>query len=288
MKRGYAKDKSFTHLQSATLKLHTQTFNMRLIPASNNQIKEWKKLQRGKYRKKHGLFLAEGLRCVEQILDNNFIVIREILTHCEEDIKQLDVSKSIPIFELSSDQFQKISDTETPQGVIAVCEIPDEIELPLILSSEGIIIMLDEIQDPGNLGTMIRTAAWFGVTAVVLGDGCVDLFHPKVVRSTAGATSSIPHKKGDLNLLLNEFESKGWETILMDAGKSAVPLQKYTPTDKTVLVIGNEGNGIQSALFKEGRKSIKISATTKKVESLNAAIALSIALFSLTPHQSDS
>lgn len=143
------------------------------------------------------------------------------------------------------------------------------------------MIMLDAIQDPGNLGTIIRTGAWFGASGVVLGEGCVDLFHPKVVRSTAGATNSVPYLKGDLNLLLDELESEGWETVLMAAGTSSIPLQNHIATGKTALVIGNEGNGIQSALFKEGRKSVKITGSTKNVESLNAAIALSIALFSL-------
>lgn len=255
---------------------------MRLNPASNNQIKEWKKLLRGKYRKQHGLFLAEGIRCIEQIIENRFVVIRELLTDNQEDLKQLHIGNDIPIFVLTSEQFLKISDTESPQGVIAVCEIPDEIKQSVLLQSEGTIIMLDAIQDPGNLGTMIRTAGWFGVSGVVLGEGCVDLFHPKVVRSTAGATSSTPYLKGDLHQLLDEFESQGWETVLLDAGKSSVPLHQYTPTEKTVLVIGNEGNGIQSTLFKEGRKTLKITGSTKNVESLNAAIALSIALYSIT------
>ena len=255
---------------------------MSLNPASNNQIKEWKKLLRGKYRKEHGLFLAEGIRCLEQILENKFVAIRELLTESREALKQLPISKDLPIFELTSDQLQKISDTETPQGVIAVCEIPTEIESSALLKSTGFIIMLDAIQDPGNMGTIIRTAAWFGATAVVLGDGCVDLFHPKVVRSTAGATSSIPFLKGDLNQLLDEFESQGWDIVLMDGGESSVPLQTYTPREKTVLVIGNEGNGIQSSLFKGRRKSIKIPGSTKSVESLNAAIALGIAIYSLS------
>lgn len=255
---------------------------MRLNPASNNQIKEWKKLLRGKYRKQHGLFLAEGIRCIEQIIENRFVVIRELLTDNQEDLKQLHIGNDIPIFVLTSEQLLKISDTESPQGVVAICEMPDEIKQSVLLQSEGTIIMLDAIQDPGNLGTMIRTAGWFGVSGVVLGEGCVDLFHPKVVRSTAGATSSIPYLKGDLHQLLDEFESQGWETVLLDAGKSSVPLHQYTPTEKTVLVIGNEGNGIQSTLFKEGRKTLKITGSTKNVESLNAAIALSIALYSIT------
>ncbi len=255
---------------------------MKLNPASNNQIKEWKKLLRGKYRKKNGLFLAEGIRCVEQIIENNFVTVRELLIDHSDPNHQNLRTNDLPIYELTNEHFITVSDTESPQGVIAVCEIPDEAKIDEISKTSGVVVALDAIQDPGNLGTIIRTAAWFGATGVVLGDGCVDLFHPKVVRSTAGATLSIPYMKGDLNRLLDEFESQGWDTILMDAGKSAIPLQQYSPTEKTVLVIGNEGNGIQSTLFKEGRKSIKITGSTKSVESLNAAIALSIALYSLT------
>lgn len=255
---------------------------MKPKPASNNQIKEWKKLQRGKYRKKEGLFLAEGIRCVEQIIENHFLVVRELIVNNFEDLAIFSLTDEIPVYELTSDQFLSISDTKTPQGVIAVCEEPDYAKIEDLLKKSGIIIALDAIQDPGNLGTIIRTAAWFGVSGIVFGDGCVDPFHPKVVRSTAGATSSVPYLKGSLDPLLDEFDAQGWEIALMDAGRSSIPLQDYNSSNKTVLVIGNEANGIDSSLFKSSRASLKISGSTESVESLNAAIALSIALFSLS------
>ena len=255
---------------------------MKRMSASNNQIKEWKKLLRGKYRKKEGLFLAEGIRCVEQIIENNFLMVRELLVENQADLTSIQWSEEIPIYELSSDQFLTISDTESPQGIIAVCEIPDEAKIGELSKTEGIIVAIDAIQDPGNLGTIIRTAAWFGVSGIVFGDGSVDPFHPKVVRSTAGATSSLPYMKGSLNPLLDEFDAQGWEIVLMDAGRSSIPLQTYSSSSKIALVIGNEANGIDSSLFKNGRTSLKITGSTESVESLNAAIALSIALFSLS------
>ncbi len=244
-------------------------------------MKEWKKLLRGKYRKKDGLFLAEGIRCVEQIVENNYLEIRELIVDNQADLTPIRFPKEIPVYELTSDQFLTISDTETPQGVIAVCKIPDEAKIDELSRTAGIIVALDAIQDPGNLGTIIRTAAWFGTAGLIFGEGCVDPFHPKVVRSTAGATSSVPYLKGDLNLLLDEFVTQGWEIVLMDGSKSSVPLRDYISTGKTVLVIGNEANGIDSSLFKSGRRSLKITGPRSSVESLNAAIALSIALYSL-------
>jgi len=255
---------------------------MRRTPASNNQIKEWKKLLRGKYRKRDGLFLAEGIRCVEQIVENNYLVVRELIVDNQADLTPIRLPKELPVYELTSDQFLTISDTETPQGVIAVCEIPNEAKIDELSRTAGIIVALDAIQDPGNLGTIIRTAAWFGTAGLIFGEGCVDPFHPKVVRSTAGATSSVPYLKEDLNLILDEFVSQGWEIVLMDGSISSVPLRDYSSTGKTILVIGNEANGIDSLLFKPGRKSLKITGPTRSVESLNAAIALSIALYSLS------
>jgi TrmH family RNA methyltransferase len=245
-------------------------------------LKEWKKLLRGKYRKKEGLFLAEGIRCVEQVVENNYLEVRELIVDNQADLTPIRLPKEIPVYELTSDQFLTISDTETPQGVIAVCKIPDEAEINDLSNTEGVIVALDAIQDPGNLGTIIRTAAWFGVSGIIFGEGCVDPFHPKVVRSTAGATTSVTYLKGDLNSLLDEFMTHGWEIVLMDGSKSSIPLGEYSSTGKTVLVIGNEANGIDSSLFKTGRRSLKITGPTRSVESLNAAIALSIALYSMS------
>lgn len=250
---------------------------MQIKPASKNQIKNRKKLLAGKYRKKEGLFLAEGLRSVQQILDNEVIEVVEIFIEEGFGIEELSAGE-LPVFSVSSDGFAAISDTETPQGIIAVCRVPIESVLNSILDTEGVILAIDAIQDPGNLGTMIRTAAWFGVKGLVFGTGTVDPFHPKVVRSTAGATGAIPAISGELDDILKKADEFGWTVFLMDGGFDSINLDAIEIPSKSLVVIGNEGSGISKKLYTGSRKKIKIEGRGSSVESLNASIACAIAL----------
>jgi RNA methyltransferase, TrmH family len=252
---------------------------MKIKPASNNQLKLWRKLLQGKYRKREGLFLAEGIRCVNQILENGLMDVDAIIIEeGSPDASQIGRG-DVPVFSLPPDDFAAISDTENPQGVAAVCRIPDEADPAMPGNTPGLVVAMDAIQDPGNLGTMIRTASWFGAKSLLFGHGTVDPFHPKVVRSTAGATGSIPFMKGELSELLAEFESNGHSIFLLDASEPSVSLKAARPEKKAVIVVGNEANGIDRKLFKAGRTAVKIDGNPGRVESLNAAVALSIALW---------
>ncbi|MCC5941468.1 MAG: RNA methyltransferase [Balneolaceae bacterium] len=248
-------------------------------PASNNQIKEWRKLLMGKYRKKTGLFLAEGLRCVEQIIKNKKLEVSEILTDGTIDHSEINLPDNIPAFELPKNDFATISDTENSQGIIAVCKIPDQTSIDNISRSGGLIVALDAIQDPGNLGTIIRTASWFGVGGMLIGKGTTDPFQPKVVRSTAGTTGAIPYLKGDLTVHFEILESEQWNIYLLDGSADSVSLDTVSQSNKSVIVVGNEGNGVDSTLIKANRKLVRIDGKSDIVESLNAAVAASIALF---------
>lgn len=245
--------------------------------ASKNQLKSWKKLLAGKYRKKEGLFLAEGLRCVEQIVENGIVEVKELLIEDGFDGGHI-LNAGIPVFTLNKSDFSDVSDTETPQGVIAVCTIPDEADLNSLANTTGVITAYDAIQDPGNLGTMIRTSAWFGAKGIISGAGTADIFNPKTVRSTAGATGVLPFITGRLDQLLKNFENAGWTVYLMDGGTESENIQKISPAGKSIIVIGNEGSGISGSLFTAGRKKVKIEGEQQFVESLNASVACGIAL----------
>lgn len=253
---------------------------MNLKPASNNQLKVWRKLLMGRYRKNEQKFLAEGLRCVQQINQNRKVTIQELLV-TENALGELSGWQiNAPVYTLSNDDFISVSDTENPQGVIAVCSTPDEVNVSTLTDEpSGIIAAFDAIQDPGNMGTMIRTASWFGVKAMLFGTGCVDPFHPKVVRSTAGATGTLPYKKGDLHSLFENLETSNWTISLLDGSESSVKLQDQQFDRKTVLVVGNEGSGVDRNFFRKQRKKIRIDGNPGIVESLNAAVAFSIALY---------
>jgi len=244
---------------------------------SNRQITEWRKLLQGKYRKRENKFIAEGLRCVEQIIQQKRIKIEALIV--EKDFNLDDsINIGLPLFEVDSDEFNSMSDTDTPQGILAICHTPEEATMEKLMQPNGLLISIDAVQDPGNLGTMIRTASWFNATGLLIGHGTVDPFHPKVVRSTAGATGAISYVKTNLQENLSNFEASGWNIAALDGGAGSESLKNSKPSQKDILIIGNEGNGVDPKLM-EGRKKISIHGNSDNVESLNAAVALSIALY---------
>jgi TrmH family RNA methyltransferase len=250
-------------------------------PASNNQIKLLRKLGSKKYREKEGLFIVEGERAVQQVIENK--ILKVIDAFIDEKSGENYSFLGDEFFCIDSSTFKEVSDTENPQGVLAVCSIPNQIEIKKLNDQEGLIIATDGIQDPGNLGTIVRTASWFGASAILLGKGTVDMFHPKVVRSTAGATGVLPYRNSILKNDLIELEANGWQILLLDGNKGAEEIGKIKPHKKTILVVGNEANGISGDLISTERKRVLIPSVEKNrsVESLNAAIAVSIALYQL-------
>lgn len=255
-------------------------------PISNRQLTLLRKLQRKKYRQQEQLFIVEGERAVEQVLENGKVKVKHLFFDEAQRLWEADnwrgTIQEFSATMVGEKDYHEITDTQTPQGLLALCVIPGEISLDKCARSEGIIVATDRIRDPGNLGTIVRTAAWFGINGLLLGKGTVDLFHPKVVRSTAGATGTVPFRNSDLHAELEKLEHKEWEIMLLDAGMNARSLKKIKPARKRVVVIGNEANGIDKKLFKPDRIIAKIeSGSSTPVESLNASIALSIALYTL-------
>lgn len=261
---------------------------MGLNPISNNKLTLLRKLNKKKYRHKKGLFLIEGDRAVQQVMANRTISVQALFfdenqqywqnEHWAEAVGQVDASV------MDEALFAEVSDTDNPQGVLAICEMPKETTIAEVQSKKGIILALDALQDPGNLGTIIRTASWFGVAGILSGKGTVDLFNPKVVRATAGATGSVPYLNGNLSALLKELQKESWPIFTLDAGEGAESLSDVPSVDKAVIVVGNEAHGIQADLEMVSHRRIRIASPQKKlqVESLNAAIATSIALYELT------
>jgi TrmH family RNA methyltransferase len=250
--------------------------------ASNNQLKLLKKLLLRKYRKKERLFIAEGVRCVEQILSNEYIKVREV--YADESLAGTFsfIPGNIPVYTTDSRTLADVSDTENTQGILALCEIPEEQSASEIAEQHGTIVAMDAIQDPGNAGTIIRTAGWFGATGILSGTGTVDTYHPKVVRSTAGATGALPLLSGELTDLLPIFFTAGWSVLLLDGSEHAVNIRTISQKERQLIVIGNEGNGIQKPVLDLGYPTVRIPGHSDVVESLNAAIACSIGLYELS------
>ncbi len=149
------------------------------------------------------------------------------------------------------------------------------------MKQQGVLVATDAIQDPGNMGTIIRTAAWFGVCGLLAGKGSTDIFNPKTVRSTAGATGAVPYQNAKLAEMLPAFEEAGWEVFMLEASEDSTSIGNVVHAERVIIIVGNEANGIDSNLMIPGRTAVHIKPRNdeQNVESLNAAIALAIALY---------
>lgn len=254
---------------------------------SRNKQTLLRKIQQKKYRYREQLFLLEGVRSVQQVIENEWPAVSWI---CFDEDQYLweepgwqAVSERFYSYRLDAGVFAEVTDTQNPQGVLAVCRMPAARSVAELASGSGLLVALDRIQDPGNLGTMVRSATWFGAAGLLVGKGTVDLFHPKTVRSTAGATGALPYAEGELSALLEEAEEAGRQTVLLDGNPGAEPLKAFRTDRDLTVVIGNEANGVDAALMTAHRQRLRIEkgGGADAVESLNASIALSIALYQL-------
>lgn len=163
----------------------------RIESPKNARVKQWKKLQTKKGRDETGLFLLEGFHLVEEAVKSRAPLVELMVDERTAIPPGWDVS--VPVVIVTEAVMKAISSTETPQGIAAVCR-----QLPAELEGVKTALLIDAVQDPGNLGTMIRTADAAGIDAVILGEGCADVYNPKVVRATQGSLFHLPVVKGDL------------------------------------------------------------------------------------------
>lgn len=245
---------------------------------SQSHITLIRKLKHRKHRELYGKFIIEGLRSVMQIIANKTLEVDAIFV----DENKIDQFKDIlmPYYLVETDTFKMLSETSTPQGILAICHIPNQKKIEDLAINSGFIVATDGIQDPGNMGTIIRSSVWYGVSALLLGTGSVDIYNPKVVRSTAGATGIVPSYHCDLYSTLQMLQQREWDILLLDGSSTSQSIIEHSPKNKTVLVVGNEATGISQKLKTTVFKSMLLPSPAPQsfVESLNAAVATSIAL----------
>lgn len=247
------------------------------IESKDNKIyKELKKLKNKRYRLTYNRYLIEGLRFVEEAVKSEVKIIRLIMTEefYNKHAEDLDIFTGISMVLLKDSLFNELSDTEKPQGIIAEVEMMDlkpEIK-------DGIFILVDRIQDPGNLGTIIRTAEAVGALGIICTKGTVDYLNEKVLRSTMGAVFRMP-------IILEEEDMTFIKTLKENGFKLlGTTLQTNNSvydcdlSGRIVICIGNEGNGISSEVLDLCDMRAKIPMPGK-AESLNAAIAASVIIF---------
>ena len=241
---------------------------MLIISLDNDRIKGYIKLKERKNRKKSNEFLVEGTHLVLEACKKG--IVKEIIL--EEDASFI---TDLPIVYVSKEIMKKLSEMDTPSNVMAVCNMLDN-----KISGEK-FLLLDDIQDPGNLGTIIRSAMAFNVDTIVLSPNTVDLYNPKVVRATQGMMFHINIVINDLKEVIDELKSRDIPIYgtRVDSG-SDVRLLRDEKTDKYALIMGNEGNGVSTDILDMCDEYLYIKMNDK-VESLNVGVATSIILYEL-------
>ena len=242
-----------------------------ITSASNKRIKDIQKLKENKNIKKYGRYLIEGKHLVEEALDAK--VVEEIIV--SESFEEYNIVDSFEgeLIKVTDSVLKSMSDTITSQGIIAVCRT---VKKELDINNYSKVIILDKIQDPGNLGTIIRTADAFNFDCIILGKGTTSLYGQKVIRSTQGSNFHIDcFDNIDLVELIDEMHEFNIFATSLKADKYIEQLDNIT--GKVAVVFGNEGAGVSEEILSKVNNLLKISMPGR-AESLNVSIAAGIVM----------
>lgn len=258
---------------------------MDIISSFQNQmIKEVKSLYRKNERWKRELYVLEGIKVIDESIDSNenikYVLYSEHLFSVDggKEILEKLSKRGIKIFNITDKLMRYISDMESPQGIIGVNSFNLKTLNYLMDKENKLLVILDEIQDPGNLGTIIRTCDAFGCSGVILTEGCVDVYNPKVIRSTMGSIFHIPisfcKDKNEIIRMLKKHNVDIYTTSL----DGSISIYDADFKRDLALVIGNESKGVSNIFLDEANLLIKIPMVGK-IDSLNVAIASSIIMY---------
>jgi len=234
---------------------------------SKNHLKEVAKLQQKKYRQLHGKMVVEGLRLISQLQAYNYKLIEVYTT--TETFGLADFGATIYLLEES--EMTKICDTKHPQSLAAMVAIPEE-----KLEETDFLLYLDKITDPGNMGTIFRTAAAAGVDGIILSEECCDPFNPKSIRASLGAVFGIPYSIKDEKWLIEQEH-----TLIATALENSEDIfMAEIPQENIILILGSEANGVRNTVLKASHKIVNIPHFGK-IESMNVGVAAGIAMFEI-------
>lgn len=244
-------------------------------------------LTEGKYRRKMGQFVCEGVRlCCDGIVSGRKPLLCLYTAEAKEkytaDWEKI-CAAAQRNFEVKKAVFDKISDTVSPQGILCVYEMLDKTALLDTISNQGSYIALENIQDPSNMGTILRTAEAFGVDGVILSADCCDIYAPKVLRGSMGAVFRLPI--GIMQPFADKIKAltqKGVHTYA-STPHNACDIQKVDFSSGGIILIGNEGNGLTEQTINASEMSITIPMKGR-AESLNAAAAAAVLIWCLMRH----
>ncbi len=257
-----------------------------ITSAGNAQIKRIIALQKkSKLREEENVFVVEGQKLFEEIVQNRRSVIEKVYVS-ESYRMKCDLTDGLLVEVVSDSVFRSISETVTPQGILTIVTMPDY-HLEDILKQDKVrLLILEDLRDPGNLGTIMRTAEAAGFDGIILSRESVDMYNPKVVRSTMGAIFRMPFFYiEDFNEMLKRLQNTGF-ILYATHLHGAVDYTETAYAKKTAVLIGNEANGLseQSAHTADYRIKIPMEG---QVESLNAAVAAAVVMFEVKRQQNE-
>lgn len=250
---------------------------------SQNQIKFVRSLHQKKFRDEHRKYIAEGPKIISDLLQADIPIISLFArkTWIEKNYKILS-DKNIDVLEISENEHLRISNLTAPNQVLAVLDIPESIGINE-KDINGIVLALDQISDPGNLGTIIRTADWFGIKTILCSENCVELYNPKVIQATMGSYIRLNIIYSDLDKIFQKIQGN---MIIYGAYTKGEALHKIEKKKKSILIIGNESKGISSYLEKHIKVKVAIPTRhtqgTNHAESLNASVAAALMCYEFT------
>lgn len=246
-----------------------------VIQSRNNaSYKSWLKLKTSKGRKKAQAYLIEGEHLVQEAISGKIPLDRIVVS--EEYDFESENGQAYPVTELSQALFEELSFTMSPQGIMGIVhQEPTEQDW----TPRGTrYILLDGVQDPGNLGTIIRTADAANYDGVILGSGTVDVYNDKVIRSTQGSLWHLPIINMPLEEAIPRLQNQGVQVVATTLNERSVSYQELNSKDKLAFIVGNEGAGVSQEFIEISDKTVNIPMPGR-AESLNVAIASGILMF---------
>ena len=251
----------------------------RILSNQNSRVKAWAKLATKKGRLENKTYLLDGWHLVEEAIKAKAKFHAVMATEAQMAEHLPDVPHGVPAFEISEEVAKHIAGTNTPQGIFAEISLPDKTFDPSYVH-DGAWLLLDKIQDPGNVGTLVRTADAAGFKGVVLGEGTADAYSPKVVRAMQGSQFHLEVLNGDLNEWTDALTANGLPVYGSQLDEAAQSYRQIEPSTQFALIVGNEGQGLAEELAAKTTANLYIPIQGQ-AESLNVAIAGGILMFSL-------
>ena len=238
-----------------------------IVSKDNSQVKHIRQLKQKKYRDEFKEYIVEGVKIVEEAIEEKEEIC--LIVICEELLKKTVDTHNYKVEFVSKNIFEMISDTVTPQGILAIIKEKQSKEI-----NTNVLFALDDIQDPGNMGTIIRTLDAAGIKDLIISNESADIYNPKVTRSTMGAIYRLNVIRTELLSKLKELQENGYKIVVtsLETNKNHYDINF---DEKTIIVIGNEGKGVSKEIMEIADIKVKIPMLGKS-ESLNASIATGI------------